>query len=144
MSTISWLSIFSGFSAREIRSLMFDRMSVERRSKIPMMTLYVLAGPHCPAPNLRPRCSASSRSAKSNRSASSAICPCNCETCSSSAATRCGSSPIPPTPTPPASPRPQPNPLGEGLAHGSAKQPPQAHEHYDQPHDRHQLVEQEV
>src|SRR5213592_2179495 len=97
MSTISWFSIFSGFSAREIRSLMFDRMSVERRSKIPMMTLYVLAGPHCPAPNLRPRCSASSRSAKSNRSASSEICPCSCETCSSSAAMRCGSSPIIPT-----------------------------------------------
>jgi hypothetical protein len=39
MSTISWFSIFSGFSAREIRSLMFDRRSVERRSKIPMMAL---------------------------------------------------------------------------------------------------------
>src|SRR5438445_564642 len=55
-----------------------------------------LAGPHCPAPNLRPRCSASSRSAKSNRSASSETCPCNCDTCSSSAATRCGSSPVAP------------------------------------------------
>src|SRR5216117_1873405 len=29
MSTISWFSIFSGFSARLIRSLMFDRISVE-------------------------------------------------------------------------------------------------------------------
>src|SRR6266571_2517665 len=39
MSTISWFSIFSGFSAREIRSLMFDRISVDRRSKIPMGSL---------------------------------------------------------------------------------------------------------
>ena len=45
MSTISWFSIFSGFSAREIRSLMFDRNSVERRSKIPMRTLGQLAFP---------------------------------------------------------------------------------------------------
>ncbi len=36
MSTISWLSIFSGFSAREMRSLMFDRSSAEKRSMIPM------------------------------------------------------------------------------------------------------------
>ncbi len=46
MSTISWFSIFSGFSARAIRSLMFDRISVERRSKIPMVLLDVLADPH--------------------------------------------------------------------------------------------------
>ena len=38
MSTISWLSIFSGFSAREIMSLMFDRRRVEKRSKIPMVS----------------------------------------------------------------------------------------------------------
>src|SRR5213593_2881033 len=43
MSTISWLSIFSGFSAREIRSLMFDRISVERRSKTPIGILCVVA-----------------------------------------------------------------------------------------------------
>lgn len=36
MSRISWLSIFSGFSAREIKSLMFDLIIVEKRSKIPM------------------------------------------------------------------------------------------------------------
>ena len=36
MSTISWLSIFSGFSAREMRSLMFDRIKVDKRSKSPM------------------------------------------------------------------------------------------------------------
>src|ERR1051326_899047 len=36
MSVISWFSIFSGFSAFEIRSLRFDLISVERRSRIPM------------------------------------------------------------------------------------------------------------
>src|SRR5215218_8732143 len=36
MSSITWLSIFSGFSARAIRSLMFDLSMVEKRSKIPM------------------------------------------------------------------------------------------------------------
>src|SRR6266511_1700012 len=100
MSTISWLSIFSGSSAREIKSLMFDRISVERRSKIPMRTLSVRAGRHCPAPNLRSRRSASMRSAKSNRSASSETWLWSCATCSSSAATRCGSPPPPPYPTP--------------------------------------------
>src|SRR6266571_2126878 len=100
MSTISWFSIFSGFSAREIKSLMFDRISVERRSKIPMGTLEVLAGRHCPALNLRSCRSASMRSAKSNRSASSETWPWSCATCSSSAATRCGCSPATPHRTP--------------------------------------------
>src|SRR6266571_951284 len=79
---------------------MFDRISVERRSKIPMGTLEVLAGRHCPALNLRSRRSASMRSAKSNRSASSETWPWSCATCSSSAATRCGCSPATPHRTP--------------------------------------------
>src|SRR5215510_14790516 len=37
MSTRIWLSIFSGSSAREMRSLMFDRSRVENLSKIPMV-----------------------------------------------------------------------------------------------------------
>jgi hypothetical protein len=37
MSMISWFSIFSGSSAREMRSLMFDRSRVEKRSKIPIV-----------------------------------------------------------------------------------------------------------
>src|SRR5213075_219322 len=36
MSTMSCSRTFCGFSAREIRSLMFDRISVDRRSMIPM------------------------------------------------------------------------------------------------------------
>src|SRR6266571_4731939 len=36
MSTISCSRTFCGFSAREIRSLMFDRISVDRRSMIPI------------------------------------------------------------------------------------------------------------
>src|ERR1051326_2985880 len=36
MSTSIWFSIFSGSSAREIRSLMFDRSSVDSLSKSPM------------------------------------------------------------------------------------------------------------
>src|SRR5207244_3678598 len=94
MSTISWFSIFSGFSAREIRSLMFDRNSVERRSKIPIGTLWIVAGGHCPADNFGcfPR-SASNRSAKSNRSASSETCSWSWPTCSCSAATRRSSAP---------------------------------------------------
>src|SRR2546422_670709 len=96
MSTISWFSIFSGSSARLIRSLMFDRNSVERRSKIPMRALGVLAGRHCPAPNLRSRRSASRRSAKSKRSASSETCPWRCDTSPST----------PPPPTPPLAQQP--------------------------------------
>ena len=52
MSTISWLSIFSGFSAREIRSLMFDRSRVERRSKSPMslhLSRYAASAVRCEA-----------------------------------------------------------------------------------------------
>src|SRR3954462_771949 len=36
MSSMTWISIFSGFSARAIRSLMFDLSMVEKRSKIPI------------------------------------------------------------------------------------------------------------
>ncbi|MNC91759.1 hypothetical protein D3C83_80710 [compost metagenome] len=36
MSVTIWSNIFSGFSAFEIRSLMFDFRSVERRSKMPI------------------------------------------------------------------------------------------------------------
>ena len=36
MSTMIWLSIFSGFSAEEIRSLMLDLIRVDRRSKSPI------------------------------------------------------------------------------------------------------------
>src|SRR3989449_674832 len=99
MSTISWFNIFSGFSAREIRSLMFDRTSVERRSKIPMVPLEVVADLHGPAPSLRCRRSASTRSAKSNRSASSETCPWSCAICSSSACRR-GASAAPTSPVP--------------------------------------------
>ena len=52
MSTISWFSIFSGFSAREMRSLMFDRSRVEKRSKIPMddhLSRYGASAPRCEA-----------------------------------------------------------------------------------------------
>ena len=36
MSTIIWLSIFSGFSALDMRSFMFDEITVLSLSKIPM------------------------------------------------------------------------------------------------------------
>jgi hypothetical protein len=36
MSAISWLSIFSGSSAEEMRSLMLERTTREKRSKMPI------------------------------------------------------------------------------------------------------------